>query len=81
MIMYSLQKHIKMATYSVVFEIELDADNPLKAAKKAQKWLQEKGNNWQYYIQGDDQKINSVDLSEDDEDAVLPVVDYDPLIK
>jgi len=70
-----------MATYSVVFEIEVDEENPLAAAQTVQEWIADPNKDWQFYVQGDDQKIHSVDLSEDDEDAVLPVDDYEPLIK
>ena len=70
-----------MATYSVVFEIEVDEETPLAAAQTVEGWLHDTTKQWQYYVQGDDQKIHSVDLSEDDEDAVLPVDDYEPLIK
>jgi len=70
-----------MANFKVVWEIELEAKNPLEAAKKAQKWLQSKGDDWQFYVQNDETKeISSVDLAEEDEDAVLPVDDYKPII-
>ena len=72
--------------YKVVFEIETDDNNgeqsPLEAAKMVQQWLQERGNDWQYYVQDEyTDEIFSVDLSEEDEDAVLPVDKYEPLIK
>jgi len=73
-----------MATFNVVFEIEIEANTPLEAAKKVQDWLQNKKDNWQYYVQESDRKnaeILSIDLSEDDEDAVLPADNYEPLIK
>jgi hypothetical protein len=70
-----------MATFNVVWEIELDADNPLEAAKKAEEWLKNPDNHWQYYVQGDDKKIHSVDLEEEDEDASIEVDDYTPLIQ
>ena len=69
-----------MANFKVVWEIELEAKNPLEAAKKAQKWLRK--DDWQYYVQNDETKeISSVDLVEEDEDAVLPVEKYEPIIE
>lgn len=70
-----------MAEYKVVFEIQLDAKNPLDAAKKAQDLVKEIGENFQWYVQKDGEKeLFSVDLNENDEDAVLPVKEYVPLI-
>lgn len=69
-----------MNTYKIVWEIsELDAKTPLAAAQIAQKWITETAS--QYYVQ--DQKtleLFSVDLQEEDEDAVLPVSEYIPEI-
>jgi len=72
-----------MKRFKISWEIELDAETPLDAAKEAQKWIQSKGNDWQYYVQEDGQNkdIFSVDLQEEDEDAVLPVKDYKPMIQ
>lgn len=72
-----------MAIFKVCWEIQLDAENPLEAAKLANKWLQENDNSAvQYYVQQDETKeIFSVDLDEDDEDAVLPIKDYTPIIE
>ena len=73
-------------------EIELDADCPLEAAKTALKWLREGDDCSQFYVQAEATKVDeetglvinetlySVDLSEDDEHAVLPVMNYKPLI-
>ena len=74
-----------MQTFSVVAEFEVPAENALEAAKTIQKWLDEGTNTnggWQYYVQGDeDKKVYSVDLDEEDDDAVLDVSDeYEPLI-
>ena len=70
----------KMATFKIVWEIELEAKNPLEAAKEAQRWIS--GNDWQYYVQNDETlEIFSVDLAEEDEYAVLPTTNYEPLIK
>ena len=67
--------------YKVSFEIEVEAANPLEAAKQVQEMIQNKNNDWQFYVQDDKSKvIVSVDLQEEDEDAVLPVEFYEPLI-
>lgn len=69
-----------MPTYHISWEIELDAETPLEAAKIAEEWAMEK--NWQYYVQDTDTKeIFSVDLQEEDEDAVLPVDEYKSIIE
>jgi len=73
-----------MKNYKVVFEIEINAASPLEAAKKVQNWLQNENDNWQYYVQETNRKnakIVSVDLDENDESAVLPADNYEPLIK
>jgi hypothetical protein len=67
-----------MANYKVNFEIELEANTPLEAAKLFNEWIQD-----QYFIaivQDEADKIYSVDLGEDDEDAVCDYDDYEPLI-
>jgi hypothetical protein len=68
--------------YKVVFEIEVEAESPLDAAKEVQEMLNEH-NNWQYYIQSSEgsEDVFSVDLQEEDEDAVLKVDKYIPMIK
>lgn len=69
-----------MANFKVVFEIEVDANNPLEAAQETQRWL--RNDDWQYYVQNcETHKVFSVDLDEADEDAVLPVKEYHPIIK
>lgn len=78
-----------MSTFKVSWEIEIEAENPLAAAKKAQEWQRDLLANYQYYVQkenfsrDEDQKepIYSVDLSEEDQDAVIRVTDYEPLIE
>lgn len=71
-----------MANFKVVWEIELDAENHLAAAKEAQEWMKAKGTDWTFYVQKENETdIVSVDLMEEDEDAVLPVHKYEPLIK
>jgi hypothetical protein len=69
-----------MANFKVVFEIEVDASCPLVAAADVQRMLRKDG--WQFYVQNEETKeVFSVDLQEEDEDAVLPVEKYEPLIK
>jgi len=71
-----------MATHKVVFEIEVDAEDSIEAAKTVRDWLRNPNTEWQFYVQDTSTKrIDSVDLSEADEDAVLPVDKYEPLIK
>jgi hypothetical protein len=67
--------------FKVSLEITLDAETPLEAAKTLLSWIKEGDTNFQYYVQAEDEKeIYSVDLDEEDEDAVLPVKEYLPLI-
>ena len=70
-------------TYKVVLEIEVDETSPLAAAQTVQGWLQDPNSDWQYYVQPCDKSgdVFSVDLSEEDEDAVLEADNYIPLIK
>jgi len=65
----------------VVLEIQIDAKNPLDAAKKFAEMLIEDANSLIYVVQDEEtNKISSVDLSEEDENAVLAYDDYQPLI-
>lgn len=68
--------------YKVVFEIETESDDPLSAAKSIQESIQSSDTDWQYYVQesrsGD---VFSVDLGEEDENAVIEVDNYIPLIR
>ena len=68
--------------YKIVMEIEaLDAKDALQAAKDVEKMIMDEGG-FQYYVQNEETgELFSVDLSEDDEDAVLPVKEYKPSIK
>lgn len=69
-----------MANFKVVWEIDIEASNPLEAAKTAQNWMRK--DDWQFYVQNDSTKeIYSVDLQEEDSDAVLPVNQYIPEIR
>jgi hypothetical protein len=71
-----------MAQFKVVMEITVGAESPLEAAKTIQEWLEDPQSKWQYYVQElGDKKVFSVDLSEEDEDAVLPVEKYEPMIR
>jgi hypothetical protein len=68
--------------YKVVYEIEIEADSPLEAAKQVAEWLKENDTSSMFYVQAeDDNKVFSIDLEEEDEDAVLPVHCYHPLIE
>lgn len=70
-----------MATYKVVLEIEVDADTPLEAAKTTQNWIQDPDFSWQYYIQEEGaKKIHVIDLL-NNEEPVLEVLNYKPLIQ
>ena len=71
-----------MATFKVVHEIEVEAKNALQAAKTVQEWMDDADTKWQFYVQKQgSKKIESVDLSEDDSAAVLPVGAYEPMIQ
>lgn len=64
----------KTYTVSVTFT-DMVADNPLDAAKKACEWLleDEDARNMIYEVEDEETKKKfTVDLSEEDEDAVLP---------
>jgi hypothetical protein len=69
-----------MAEFKVSLEIQLSAENPLEAAKTARQWAIE--DPMIYVTQNEATgEICTVDLSEDDEDAVLPMGDtYVPFI-
>lgn len=70
-----------MKSYKICLEIELDAEDPLDAAEILEDWM---SNNprFQYYIQDiEDDTLYSVDLSEPEEDAVIQIKDYQPLIE
>jgi hypothetical protein len=69
-----------MTIFKVSWEIELEAASPLEAAEIAQEWM--KSDDWIFYVQEENSdEIFRVDLNEEDENAVLPVNDYQPLIK
>ena len=69
-----------MKHYNIVLELNLSAENPLEAAKQAEK-LCKSDTRFTYVIQDDEtEELSTVDLTESDEDAVLPLDIYDPLI-
>jgi hypothetical protein len=72
-----------MARFKISLEIDTESDSPLQAAKELRSMLNdaENNNNWQFYVQNTEtNKVFSVDLEEDDENAVLPVNNYMPFI-
>jgi hypothetical protein len=70
---------MKTKTFRISLEIGISAENPLEAAKELERWIKD-GDNFQYYVQDENEKLYSVDLNEDDEDAVLEINDYTPII-
>jgi hypothetical protein len=70
-----------MALMKVVFEIQVEANSPLQAAKTIQEWLDAGDTKWQFYVQRENgKKVYSVDLNESNSIAVLPVTKYEPMI-
>ena len=69
-----------MSIHKVVYEIEVEANSPLEAAKQVQKMMQDKVNSWQFYVQDEQLRMFSVDLEEEPKDAVLSIMFYEPLI-
>ena len=69
-----------MSMHKVVMEIEVEASNPLEAALAVRDMMIDSNNEWQFYVQSDDDLIYSVDLGEPSNDAVLSIMFYDPLI-
>lgn len=65
----------------VVFEIDVDADSNIEAAKTIQEWLAD-GTKYQFYVQDvETLKIVSVDLDEDESCMELPADNYSPMIQ
>lgn len=60
--------------YKVVLQFEcIEAENPLGAAKEILKWIESGAHRMTYdVIDEETDEAFTVDLSEDDEDAVLP---------
>ena len=70
-----------MKNYNVVLELNVSAENPLEAAKQAEKECMSDVGRFTYVVQDDEtNEIHSVDLTEADKDAVLPIGEYVPLI-
>jgi len=70
-----------MKKYKLSLELEFSSTDPLAAAKEFVRMVKEDGNTYIFTVQEDDtDALFSVDLSESDEDAVLPNNHYDPLI-
>jgi hypothetical protein len=61
-------------TFEVVLRFtDIDAKNPLEATKKILKWIQEGADAMIYEVTNEEtDQVFTVDLSEKDEDAVLP---------
>lgn len=77
-----------MPLFKVSHEIEVEADSPLEAAYKVNHMMDnrvfdsEAIGGWQFYVQEENStEVFSVDLDEEDENAVLPVKKYEPFIK
>ena len=69
-----------MSIHKVVYEIEVDAANPLEAALEVNKIMKDSDTSPQFYVQSEDGLMYSVDLAEESKDAVLSIMFYDPLI-
>lgn len=76
-----------MPAYKISWSIELDAENALEAAKEALRYIKEDNScahcfHVQKYTYDEITKapIYLVDLDENDDDAVLEVANYTPLI-
>ena len=69
-----------MSMHKVVMEIEVEATNPLEAALAVRDMMNDSSNEWQFYVQSEDGLMYSVDLAEENKDAVLSIMFYDPLI-
>ena len=68
----------------VVFEIEINAETNIEAAKIVQDWLRNPNDNWQFYVQDEDtKKIVSVDLDEDEScmEHNVNTNEYSPMIE
>ena len=70
-----------MITHKVVFEIEVEAENPLEAAKEVQSLLRDNDTDLQFYVQKDgEENTVIVDLSEKEEDPIFEISNYISLI-
>jgi hypothetical protein len=70
-----------MKDYKLSLEINLSGENPLEVSKQLTEMIRDHESDWQFYVQDEEtNEIFSVDLQEEDEDAVLPVTNYEPFI-
>lgn len=70
-----------MKNYNIILELNLSAENPLEAAKQAEVMCMSDIDRFTYVVQEDDtEEIHTVDLTEEDKDAVLPLDIYEPII-
>jgi len=71
-----------MAIFRVSFEIEVEAETSVDAAKRVENCCKQTSHHWQYYVQNaDTNKIHSVDLDEDESCMVCDADNYSPMIK
>lgn len=70
-----------MANKKVVFEIELDADSNVEAAKTVQEWLAD-GTKYQFYVQDVSTKqVVSIDLNHHESCQEQLIRNYKPIIE
>ena len=70
-----------MKNYNIVLELNVSAETPLEAAKQAEAMCMSDVGRFTYVVQDDEtNELSTVDLTELDEDAVLPLDIYEPLI-
>ena len=72
-----------MKEYNITWENNyIEAKSPLDVAKKIRQDMIDDKCGWQFFVQDDKTKeIFSVDLDEEDEDAVCPVKVYNSVIE
>ena len=72
-----------MKEYNITWENNyIEAKSPLDVAKKIRQDMIDDKCGWQFFVQDDETKeIFSVDLDEEDEDAVCPVKVYNSVIE
>jgi len=65
-----------MPLFKVILEVDIYADTPFEAAKILESWIHEPSSSWEYYVQEENKtELFSIDMNEEDENAVLPVTD------
>lgn len=68
--------------YNVSLEINIEANSSLEAAKIVDGMVKDPLCNWQYYVQESEKSpVYSIDLQEEDEDAVIEIKDYKSIIE